>query len=214
MYYDEEELKIIFNNNKNIIDNAYDETKAKHNEIQANVALCEYLINYRTDFITRHKDARKNMERLLYHSSELYQFLIEYAMSSYILNGINSNFSLKEISAYTNTDNKNLKYDEESVVSVVAIGAAWNTYWMSNLIICNHKLKEVLVKRLIKERYINNQRKYLDNCPKHKTIKLSDNKRILISIDRLNRDIDNMIRDDEGTYYKDDVHNYDNYHTK
>lgn len=214
MYYSAEELKQIFKENKNIFDEVYLINKARYGEEQANVGMYEYFVNHRTDFITRNNHARDNMKKFQYHSAEIEQFLIEYAMSSYISNNIECNLSYSDIRAYTDTENSNLKYDPQSIISLVAIGAAYNTYWMSNVLSCNDKVKRVLVESLINERYIENKKDKLDNSPRAKLVQLKDGKKIMISIGKLNSDIDNMIRDEEGTYYKDDSNDYSNKYTK
>ena len=214
MYYNAEELKAIFKENKRIIDEAYLTNKIRYGDEQANVGMYEYFVNYRTDFITRSNNARKNMEKFQYHAPEIEQFLIEYAMSSYITNNIECPLSYSDIRAYTDTENTNLKYDPQSIISLVALGAAYNTYWMSNVIACNKKVKSVLVESLINERYIENKKEALDNSPRTKLVHLKDGKSLTISINKLNLDIDNMIRDDEGTYFKDDTNDYSSKRTR
>lgn len=214
MYYSEEELAKIFKTNKQIIDGVYETIKSRYSREQANVAMYEYFVNHRTDFITRNNNARDNMKKFEYHGPEIEQFLIEYAMSSYISNDMECPFSYNDIRAYTDTTNKSLKYDQDSIISLVALGAAYNTYWMSDLLACNDRVKRVLVESLINERYIGNKKNELDNSKRLKLVKLNDGKTLTISINKLNRDIDNMIRDEEGTYFKDDDNDYSSKHIK
>lgn len=214
MYNNSEYLAEIFKENKKIFDEVYLINKNRYGKEHANVAMYEYFINHRTDFITRTNKARENMEKFQYHGPEIEQFLIEYAMTSYILNDIKCPFSYAELRAYTDIQNENLKYDQDSIISLVALGAAYNTYWMSNLLACNEKVKRVLVESLINERYIGNKKKELDSCKRSKIVKLTDGKTLTISLNKLNTDIDNMIRDDEGTYFKDDMNDYGSSYTK
>ena len=205
MGYKDEELKKIFNGDKIIIDEAYETTKKRYSEKQANVAMYEYLQNNSTDYFTRTNNARNNMEKFKHHYMEIKQYLIEYAMSSYILNKYKCPFSLDEIHAYIRDTDGKLKYDKESVISVVDVGGADNAYWMSNLLSLNYMLKGALITNLIDERYTENKKRELDNANDAKLVTLRDGKQVMISKSRLNIDINNMIRDDNASYFKDDV---------
>ena len=213
MFYNSDELKQIFNDDKRIFDNAYLMTKINHGEKNAAIAMNMYLFNYNTQGITKHgvagNNPRKELKKMLYHGEEIEWFLMEYAMRSYILNEMTCPFTINEIMAYTNIDNKSLKYDRESIIPLVAVGAAHSPYWMVNLLACNKKVKRELVENLVSERYTEKKKNDLDNCKNIKIEKLKDGKEITISISGLNRCIDNMISDGGGTYYKDDPNEYD-----
>lgn len=214
MFYNEDELKVIFDRNKHRIDEAFEITKLKYGEDHAATAIYNCFVNYEMNGITRTNNARQNMIKFNYHPYEITQFLIEYAMASFISNNITSDFSLKDIRNYVDTNNETLKYDRESIIAVVAIGAAWSPYWMTNLLSCNQKIKAKLVECLIEERYIDNRKTTLDNCQRTKIVKLNDSKNIYISINKLNRSVDNMIRDDDGAYYEEDTEDYGLHYTR
>ena len=214
MYYSDEELSQIFEDNKKIFDRVYLTNKIRYGEEQASTAMYEYFINGRTDFITRSDNARGKMQKFAYHGPEIEQFIIEYAMSSYIANNCNIIPSFDEIRKYANDNDHNLKYDRDTIIAIVALGATWNTCWMSNVIACNSKLKRILIRSLIEERYIDDKKQALDTCKKTKIVKVPGIKPIMISISKLNCDIDNMIRDEEYTYYKDDDNDYQQEYTK
>lgn len=215
MFYSEKELKEIFDNNKKMIDRAYLYTKLKYGAENANIALYEYFTTDQTSRITRGNDSRKNMEALTYHYYETEQFIMEYAMSSYIANDMQEVFSLNDIYTYANDpNNPNLKYDDNSIVTLVALAAAWSPYWLTNLLACNDKVKTVLIKRLITERYVEGQKQKLDNSRRSKLVTLPNGKKLMLSIDKLNHDIDNMIRDDEAIYLKDELMEKEDSHKK
>ena len=204
-YY--QKVNSLFESNKKIFDEVYQTNKNKYGPEQANVAMYEFFVNYRTDYITRTNDARKKMDKFMYHGSEIEQFLLDYAMSSYSLNG-GKVIPIKEIQKYVNND-PNLAYDRNTVIALVAIGSAHNPYWMVNILACNPRVKEVLVESLIDERYIQNKKQELDNSRRAKLIKFDNgDKSIMMSRDSLNRSIDNMIHDDGATYYQDDDNDY------
>ena len=205
MLYSAEEINEIFKNNKLIFDRAYLHTKIKYGIENAALAMQEYFYDGYTRRITKTANSRDNLDKMLYHGNEIDQFLIEYAMSSYIANDMNIIISKDEMARYANDmDNPELRYDRDTIVSLVAIAGGWSPYWLVNLISCNRRVKEVLVQSLIEERYVNGQKQKLDSCRRSKLVRLPNGKTIMISIDKLNRDIDNMIRDDEATYFKDD----------
>ena len=206
-FYDVDDLNEIFAENKERFDKIYDITKGKYDDTQANRAMFEFLNNYRTDFITHTDGARSIANKFMYHGPEIEQFLMSYAMESYILNGYKPDLTSADIDAYTN-EQKDLKYDPETIISVVALGTAWNAYWFSNVLACNKRLKQVLIQSLIKERYVENRREELDNSQKISLATLKDGRKLTVSVANLNRNIDNMIHDDEGTYYRDDPEDY------
>ena len=215
MFYNYDELREIFRSNKRIIDSAYESTKEKYDDNQATTAMYEYFMNFTSKYFTRSNNARHNMEVFNYHSYELEQFLLEYAMRSYVLNNIECPYSLDEIREYANDKKYRFNYDKKSIISVVAVGSAWSPYWMVNLLSINKKVKEVLITSLIKERYIDNLKDALDNAKSTKAIRLKDSKRALIlSIDTLNRNIDNMINDAGYIYFKDDQNGYNQNFTR
>ncbi len=216
MFYTDTELKEIFKDNKEIFDKAYEHTKERHNDYQANFAMAQFLVNYETQYITNSDNdkSRDHMKKFLYHGSEIEQFLIDYAISSYIFNDLSCPFSLDELHAYSSDPEEKLKYDKDSVIAVVAGISAENNYYLVNILSVNHTLKESLVKYLIEERYIQNRRNELDNTKNTKSILLTDGRKFTLSKSKLNKDIDNMIRDDERTYYKDDLDDYQKSYTK
>ena len=83
MGYDYEEIRSIFAASKKDFDEIYDTNNSRYGQEQANTAMYEFLVNYRTDFTTRTNGARSKLEKLNHHYYEINQFLMEYAMSSF-----------------------------------------------------------------------------------------------------------------------------------
>ena len=209
MGYDYEEIRSIFAASKKDFDEIYDTNNSRYGQEQANTAMYEFLVNYRTDFTTRTNGARSKLEKLNHHYYEINQFLMEYAMASYNLNGNNIVLTTEELAKYTKDDKQELKYDRDTIIAAVAIGSAWSPYWMVNLLACNKQLKSVLVESLIEERYVQDKKQALDDCRIGKLVKFQNGKRpLMININTMNRAVDNMIHDDGATYYRDDDTDY------
>ena len=209
MGYDYEEIRSIFAASKKDFDEIYDTNNSRYGQEQANTAMYEFLVNYRTDFTTRTNGARSKLEKLNHHYYEINQFLMEYAMASYNLNENNIVLTNEELAKYTKDDKQELKYDRDTIIAAVAIGSAWSPYWMLNLLACNKQLKSVLVESLIEERYVQDKKQALDDCRLGRLVKFQNGKRpLMININTMNRAVDNMIRDDEATYYRDDDTDY------
>lgn len=201
-YYDSDKLAEILSNTKRVLDRAYLETKMKYGSVQANEAMKNYLISYDASMFTGQK-TRETLKDFTYHMNEFQQVLMDYALSSYILEkekGINSQILLEDIREYTDTSNPNLSYDPKHITAIVAIATAWSPYWTTNLLACNDKLKKALIENLINERYVEGKKKDLDNSKKVKLVKLGK-RDLMLSKSRLNRDINNMNNDEEIPYF-------------
>ena len=200
-FYEPEELTAILNRTKLFLDRAYLETKLKYNSQQSNSAMYEFFINYDYGMFTN-AETRKKFHEFTYHGNEITQILLDFAISSYIVdrqNGIEPKVSsYAETHPYTNMDNKDLNYDPKYITEIVAIATATKgPYFVINLLACNTELKIALVRQFITERYnIKDRKQALDNSKNMALIKLSD-KQITMSKNQLNRDIDNMNNDDE-----------------
>ena len=207
--YDYEEIRNIFAASKKDFDEIYDTNNSRYGQEQANTAMYEFLVNYRTDFTTRTNGARSKLEKLNQHYYEINQFLMEYAMASYNLNENNIVLTTEELAKYTKDDKQELKYDRDTIIAAVAIGSAWSPYWMVNLLACNKQLKSVLVESLIEERYVQDKKQALDDYRLGRLVKFQNGKRpLMININTMNRAVDNMIHDDGATYYQDDDTDY------
>lgn len=195
----EQELEERLQKIKKMIDKAYFDTKLKYGKSNADNAISKYFLDYDYRFFTG-KDNKKKFKALQEHPNEIYQVLLDYAISSYISEeqkGIKHEVTLDEVRKYTDTNNKELNYDEHFITSVVALGAAWSPYWVTNLISCNQELKRALVNDFIKGRYTSKeQREALDNSKKSKLILEKNGKSITMSKYNLNRCTDNMNNDD------------------
>ena len=209
MGYDYEEIRSIFAASKKDLDEIYDTNNSRYGQEQANTAMYEFLVNYRTDFTTRTNGARSKLEKLNHHYYEINQFLMEYAMASYNLNENNIVLTTEELAKYTKDDKQELKYDRDTIIAAVAIGSAWSPYWMVNLLACNKQLKSILVESLIEERYVQDKKQALDDYRLGRLVKFQNGKRpLMININTMNRAVDNMIHDDGATYYQDDDTDY------
>ena len=199
-FYEPEELTAILNRTKLFLDRAYLETKLKYGSQQSNNAMYEFFVNCDYGMFTN-KETRKKFHEFTYHSNEITQILLDFAISSYILdrqNGLEPKVSsYAETRLYTNVGNEDLNYDPKYITETVAIATATNgPYFVVNLLACNTELKIALVRQFIAERYnIKGRKQALDNSKSMALIKLSD-KQITISKNKLNRDIDNMNNDD------------------
>lgn len=186
--------------NKKAIDHAYRVTKEKYNYLTANEAIRRYFLEYRIKGFTRDQDARKKMDELQYKPYSLIHILLDYAISSFLLNNMESDISEQDLYAYARDTEGSLDYTPEVIVKVFAIGVAVSPYWAYNLLCCNPQLKEALVKSFLEERFIKGLGDSLDET-KAKLIKLIGTETpILMSKSSLNNDIRNMINDDEELY--------------
>ena len=206
-FYEPEELTAILNRTKSFLDRSYLETKLKYGSEQSNNAMWEFFVNYDYGMFTN-KETRKKFQEFTYHGNEIIQILLDFAISSYILdrqNGLKPLVtSYSETYQYTDTDNKELNYDPKYITEIVALAtAAKGPYYTVNLLACNTELKMALVKEFVTERYnTEGRKKDLDNSKNIVLIGLSD-KKITMSKNQLNRDIDNINNDDgyENGYF-------------
>lgn len=188
---------------KELVDKAYDTTKSKYDDKLANTAMTNFFLYYVTNNFTRKNNARKTMEDLTYRVHEVYQILVDYAISSFILNNMECDLSNDELIAYANDKERKLDYSGKKAVKIVAIASAINTYWTYNLISVNKKLKLELVLNFIAERYIQNKRSELDNTKNTKIIKVEGHDGLIImSKSKLNNDVRNMNNYDEIEEYQ------------
>ncbi len=210
-YYTGNKQEMLLEATKEFLDAAYESTDAKYGkqngyEAQARTAMYEFLMNYTQQYFTG-KETRKELAELLNHFYQLYQVLFDFAISSYIVdrqNGIQPKItSLAEVHKYLNEKDDTLDYSPQTIKEVVAISVAENAYHAINMPACNKRLKDALIQAFIAERYLRPGRKeQLDNSYKSMLIKLPDSKKEFnMSKRQLNKDIDNMIRDDETQYY-------------
>jgi len=187
---------------KDMIDDAYDVTKNKYTEADANHAIFNYFLNYKANGITRDNNARQNLKDFLYRPNEFYQILLDYAISSYISNNMNCDITYEELIKYLNDKDGSLDYSGTKPIKLVALATGINTYWAVNIISVNQKLKTELIINLITERYIQNKRQQLDVGKKVKIVKLPGySKDVMISKNKLNNDVRNMNNDDEYEEY-------------
>lgn len=200
-FYTPEELEMQLSMIKKFLDRTYLDIKlSRYGKEQADRAMLAFFLNGDIGCFPG-EERRKQFEAFTYHGDEIYQVLLDFALSAYIADrkkGIpSSTNSLDEVHMYTGTDNETLEYSQKKVIEVAALATTENTYWATNLLACNKKLKQELVKAFVQERYSNfERRKELDNTSKSFLVKLNSGKELMMSKTRLNRDIDNMIRDE------------------
>lgn len=176
---------------KNMMDDAYELTLSKYGSKLANESMLDFYMNEGLNGITRDNNSRDNMFNILQVPYRVEQILLEYAISSFILNGMECDISNKDLTDYAKDSEGKLNYDNAHITKVVAVGCAVNPSWAYILITCNLKIKKSLLVSFLIERYGLNKKKELDNCPKAKFIKLTDkpSKPLLMSKDRLNNEI-------------------------
>ena len=183
---------------KQMLDDAYFDTKEKYSKVQADNAIINYFLYDDRGFFTGTNN-RKKLKILSNHEPEVYQILFDYAMSKYISeedSGIRHKVTLEDIKKYVDPKGKGLNYNEQFVTSAIAIGAAWNPYWTINTVNNNPELKRALVNSFVKGRYSNKtKRAELDNSKRYVIRKQSDGREIKISKDTLNKRIDKMSND-------------------
>lgn len=137
------------------------------------------------------------MRELAARSNEIYQILIDYAISSYILNNMQCDIPYTELEEYANDKLGQLNYSGKTAVKIIALASACNNYWTANFFHLNKKLLTELITNFILERYINKKKEMLDNTEKAELIKFLDkDKKTLMSKFKLNNDIRNMNRDE------------------
>lgn len=192
-----EELEDLLQGIKETIDNAYEVTKNKYGVETANAAIMNFFYNEDLKHFTRDENARENMRELAARSNEIYQILIDYAISSYILNNMQCDIPYTELGEYANDKLGQLNYSGKTAVKIIALASACNNYWTANFFHLNKKLLTELITNFILERYINKKKEMLDNTEKVQLIKFLDkDKKTLMSKFKLNNDIRNMNRDE------------------
>ena len=202
-FHTEEELAECLKSTKKFIDRTHTEIKlSRYGKEQADRALLEFFSNYDIGNFPN-TETRQNFEELTYHGNEIFQILSDFAISSYISDkqkGIPHHItSLDEVNAYHDPDNQNLNYDPQHVKEVVALLVAESSYFALNVLGYNKRLRRVLAESFVSERYGSLERRQeLDNTPNTSTVKLASGEILTMSKTRLNRDIDNMIRDDDN----------------
>lgn len=215
-----EELADLLKGTKETIDNAYDATKRKHGVENADTAMELFLKRDVLAYFTGDESTRDNMQELLDRPYEIYQVLFDYAMSSFILNDMNSvpyaelidysrdsndrsSTHSDEFINYSLDSNMDFDYSGRKSVQIVALAAAFNPYWTVNLVAYNKKLRESLIDSFIQERYVEDRRDELDNAANiPKLVRFTDtDERIFMNKDRLNLAIEKMNEaDDLGEY--------------
>ena len=191
---------------KKLMDKAFLANKLKYGYGEKNAAnaMEMFLIDYDTMSFTRDNGARRDMTILDKHPYEIYRVLMEFAIQSFKLNNMDNHFTIEEITAYTWDKEKKLDYSEDRIVAIVAAATAWSPYWTINLFATNNEVKRVLAKRFVKERYLQKRKKELDAVTGSKLIHIKNTKDLYFSsVERLNNDIANMIRDEEGVWLAD-----------
>ncbi len=201
VFYTNEELAEILKRTKNFLDKTYLDIKmSRYGKKQADRAMLEFFTN--CDFgCFPTEETRKKFEEFTYHGNEIYQILLDFAISSYMVDkqkGQAHNItSLDEINAYHDPNDFSLDYSPKHITEIVALLAAENVYYAINVLGYNEKLKQVLVQEFINERYGNyERRKELDSSPNLTIVRLNSGKILTMSKTQLNKDIDNIIRDD------------------
>lgn len=207
IYYNDEELAELLKRTKKFLDRAYSDTKiSRYGKEQADRAMFEFFTKCDFGSFTN-EQTRQKFEAFTYHGNEIYQVLLDFAISSYIADkkkGISHRISsLDEVNAYHDPNNQNLNYEPKHVIEVVALLTAQNSYYALNVLGYNEKLRQVLVENFVKERYGSFERRQeLDNTPNSTLVHLDSGKTLIMSKTKLNKDINNMINDDDyGTGY-------------
>lgn len=197
-----EELEDLLQGIKETVDNAYEVTKNKYGVNTANAAIMNFFYNYDLKHFTRDENARENMRELTYRYNEIFQILMDYAVSSYILNEMKCDIPYSKLYEYANDDEGVLDYSGKTAVKIVALASASNNYWTTNLITINKKLLSELITNFILERYVNNKKEELDRTKKAALVKFLDkDKYFLMSKVQLNNDIRNMNNDENLPEY-------------
>lgn len=188
-----EEFADLFNGVKEMVDNAYDATRRKHGVENADIALTTFFKSNIVSYFTSDDNARSNMEELLGRPFEFLQLLLDYSMSSFILNDMQCDITYGELINYATEYKDKLDYSDKIPVKVVALAAASNPYWAIELVCSNHQLEEGLIDNFIQERYVLERRDELDSTNQPRLIRFPDTEeRFFMNKDRLNIAIQNM----------------------
>lgn len=200
---EELKLKEILQSHKKAIDLAYEATANKHSQEQASFALYNYLTSDNSQeyikYFTRDNKARNIISKLdntvIY---EYFQIISDYVIGTFINNNMNfDNISKEELKAYETDFNGELDYtNEEKILKLFAASLSINTFFALNTYALNKKMKAVIVKKFIEERYINKGKNVLDNS-KPAVIKKLFGKSVQLSKNKLNRDVAIMKKDEE-----------------
>ncbi len=182
------ELEKNLEKDKNMLDNAFETTKSKHGEEFAKKGLINYFVYSKISGISRDNNARENMTFLTKNNPYiLSQILLDFAISSFMINSMKPDITEKEVLAYFNDKDELLKYDNETVTKVAALACTLYPDQSLLLINNNYSMYKSLVETFINERYINNKKNELDNSLRTKFIYLKNSNRPMpISKDRLN----------------------------
>lgn len=181
---------------KTKFDAAYETTKNKYNEEQATAAIANLYLCGNSTFFTKENNARSYIKSLTYKPYELQHILLDYAVSSFLLNNMECDMSLKDIIKYTDDPEGKLDYSGSKAIKVIALGTAYSPYWVINLMAINKKLTFELVLNFIEERYVRNRKQELDNCEPSKFIRLEGIKHgVFVSKYQLNNHMRNIKQD-------------------
>ena len=185
----EEQMELELKEKKELLDKSYEITKNKYGMSNANRGIILLFLSYKLTGFTRDDDARKNVEKLYNEGYDLYQIMIDYAVSSYIMNKMKCDISIKDINKYANDFDGKLEYDDVESTKIVALAAAQNTSYAYGLLLSNKRLRESLLYNFINERYIQNKKEDLDNSRKATLVKFKDkDKQFIMSKFAINRD--------------------------
>lgn len=183
---------------KNYLDKAYYDTKEIHGKANADNAIKCFFQNFDPGYFTG-KENKRIFRALSNHQNEIYQILLDYAISVYIneeTSGINHEITLEDLRKYRDINNKELNYDGKHITEIIAIGTAWSPYYVIDLLENNPKLKEAIIKSFIKGRYTDQeQKKLLDGTNRAGITIQKDGKIMEMSKYYLNRCIENMNND-------------------
>lgn len=193
----EEQMELELKEKKELLDKSFEITKNKYGMSNANRAVMLLFLNYKLTGFTRDDDARKNVEKLYNNGYDLYQIMLEYAVSSYIMNKMQCDITIKEIDKYSCDIDGKLNYDDIDSTKIVALGVAQSTYYAYNMLVVNRRLRESLLYNLINERYIQNKKEDLDNSRKATLVKFEDkDKQFIMSKFAINKDF-NVMKQEE-----------------
>lgn len=188
-----EELADLFKGVKETVDNAYDATMRKHGAENADAALLTFFRNDIVSYFTNDEGSRDNMRELLGRPLEVLQILVDYAMSSFILNDMQCDIPYGQLINYSGNYKGKLNYKGKMPVKVVALATAFSPDWAVDLLVCNPKLKEGLVANFIQERYVEDRRDELDSVIYPRLVRFIDtDERTFINKDKLNAAIQCM----------------------
>ena len=187
----EEQMELELKEKKELLDKSYDITKKKYGMSNANRAIILLFLSYKLTGFTRDENARKNIENLYNDGYDLFQIMLDYAVSSYIMNKMQCDISIKDLNKYSYDYDEKLDYGDVNSTKIVALAAAQNTAHAYNLLLVNKRLRESLLYNFINERYIQNKKDALDNSRKATLVTFKDkdkNKQFIMSKFAINRD--------------------------